>query len=178
MRLTLATYFLTLGVSLFYVVCARPALITESLKSLSLQPRNPTQALQPHSSTLRISLYPPGNPDDPDNSPKFNSRNRSAQEVITRFLNQMRYRHHADLDLTHVAWQNYWHPNSKDIEFIVEDDDVDGRCHSFCLAMVDIPSKEQYRNPAFQIHGTLATANSEDWEELHATHEQNRPRGR
>ncbi|KAH7880759.1 uncharacterized protein C8R40DRAFT_280704 [Lentinula edodes] len=74
MRLTLATYFLTLGVSLFYVVCARPALITESLKSLSLQPRNPTQALQPHSSTLRISLYPPGNPDDPDNSSKFNSR--------------------------------------------------------------------------------------------------------
>lgn len=46
---------------------------------------------------------------------------------------------------------------------VISDDDVDGHCHSFCLAMLDIPSKQQHQDPQFQIHGTIATANSGDW---------------
>ncbi|KAH7876226.1 uncharacterized protein C8R40DRAFT_157909 [Lentinula edodes] len=164
MRLTLAPYFLTLGVSLFYVVCAMPVLS-----------QNQTQALQPHSSTLRISFFPPGHPNDPQNSSKFGINNLSARSVVIRFLNQMRYRPHAHLDRAHVTWENHWFPTDKHPQFIVDDDDVDGRCHSFCLAVVDLPSKEQYHDPNFQIHGTLATANSENWEELHMIHTQNRP---
>ncbi|KAJ3855960.1 hypothetical protein EV368DRAFT_62075 [Lentinula lateritia] len=91
------------------------------------------------------------------NLKKFDQRDLALRKLVLRFLNQLRYSHYVGhLDRTDLIWKTNWYPNIKNVEFIVDDDD--------------------YSNPAFQIHGTLATANSEDWNQLHAIHKRNRPR--